>query len=118
MSENISKNAMTIAPGVVDRVIAIAAEEVEGVARVSSSNTGGVVSQLLSRAKKEAIQTEIGENGKLNATIYLSTWYGKSIPEVAQAVRENVAAALQLQTGIEVGDVNIHVEGVEFRKTA
>lgn len=118
MAETFSNNTMTIAPGVVDRVIALAAQEVEGVATVSSTNTGGLLTQLLSRAKKEAIQTEIGADGKLNCTIYLSTWYGKSIPEVAEAVRENVASALKLQTGIEVGQVNVHVESVEFKKTA
>lgn len=118
MAEQTENYSMTIAPGVVDRVIAIAAQEVDGVARVSSYNAGGLGYRLLSRAKQEKIETEVGENGKLNCTIYLSTWYGKSIPEVAQAVRENVAAALKLQTGIEVGQVNVHVEGVEFKKTA
>ena len=111
-------NAMQIAPGVVDRVIAIAAGEVEGVASVSSYVSGGLIHQLISRAKSEPIETQIGEDGKLQARVHLACEYGYSIPGVAEKVKRNVADALLLQTGIEVGRVDVKVESVEFKRAA
>jgi uncharacterized alkaline shock family protein YloU len=108
--------SMTMAPGVIDHVIAIAASEVEGVASVSSYVTGGIIHQIISRAKNEPIETKLGEDGKLEAKVHLSCVYGYSIPEVAERVKQNVADALLLQTGIEVGKVDVCVESVEFKQ--
>ena len=72
--------------------------------------------QLASRAKREAISTEVDENGRLNISIHLNAFYGYSIPELANNVRESVADALLLQTGIEVNRIDIEVESVQFKK--
>lgn len=116
MKESFSTNSMTIAPGVVDRVIALAAEEVEGVAVVSSYVSGGLISQLISRARREAITATITEDGKLDCRVHLFVFYGYDIPEVAEKVRQNIADAVLLQTGLVVKSVDVCVEGVEFKK--
>lgn len=118
MADNYNLSSMTIAPGVVDRVVAIAAEEVEGVSSVGSYVSGGLLSRLASRAKREAILTEVDESGKLNVKIHLNMVYGYSIPKVAAEVRQSVADALLLQAGIEVGNVDIMVESVTFKKNS
>ena len=109
--------SMSMAPGVIDHVIAIAASEVEGVASVSSYVSGGILHQIISRAKSEPIETKLGEDGKLQAKVHLVCEYGYSIPDVAEAVKQSVADALLLQTGIEVGRVDVCVESVEFKKS-
>ncbi len=116
--EQSQKSTMTIAPGVVDRVIQIAAEEVEGVASVSSYVSGGIISQLISRARGEAIKTYIGEDGSLNIKIHVMIYYGYPIPKLAEDIRTAVADALFLQTGIEVGKIDIRVEKCHQKKVA
>ena len=113
-----NKSTMTIAPGVVDRVIQIAAEEVEGVVSVSSYVSGGLISQMISRARGEAIKTYIGEEGKLNIKIHVMIYYGYSIPKLAEDIRNAVADALFLQTGIEVGRIDIRIEKCYQKKEA
>ena len=116
MQEAFSTNSMTIAPGVVDRVIALAAEQVEGVAVVSSYVSGGLIAQLISRARREAITATIADDGKLDCKVHLFMFYGYDIPKVAGEVRQNIADAVLLQTGLEVKTVDICVEGIEFKK--
>lgn len=111
-------NSMSIAPGVVDRVISIAACEVEGVSRVSTYTSGGLITGLVARAKRQAILTHITDEGELSVTVHVIVEYGYSIPKLAAEIRQHVADALLLQLGIEVGEVNVQVESVAFKKTA
>lgn len=111
-------NFMSIAPGVVDRVISIAACEVEGVSKVSIYTSGGLVSNLITKAKRQAILTHIDENGNLCVGVHVIVEYGYSIPKLAAEIRQHIADALFLQLGIEVGEVNIFVESVAFAKAS
>ena len=40
--------------------------------------------------------------------------YGVRIPEVAWNVQENVKKAIENMTGLNVVEVNIHIQGVSF----
>jgi uncharacterized alkaline shock family protein YloU len=115
-AKNFGSPSMTIAPGVVERVIAISAGEVEGVASVSSYTSGPLVHQMYSLAKNQPIVTSINEEGKLEVKIHIACWYGYSIPDVARKVQQNIADALLLQVAIEVGRVDVFVESVQFKK--
>ena len=118
MPETVKTNTMTIAPGVVDRVIQLAAEDVEGVASVSSYVSGGIIAQLISRAKGEAIATSIDEDGTLHVKIHVIVYYGYSIPDLAEEIRRSIADALLLQTGIEVGKIDISIESCQLADRA
>jgi uncharacterized alkaline shock family protein YloU len=48
--------------------------------------------------------------------LYVVIEYGVRIPEVAQRVHENVKRAVESMTGLEVVEVNIHVQGVSFHQ--
>ena len=40
--------------------------------------------------------------------------YGVRIPEVAWKIQENVKRAVESMTGLQVVEVNVHVQGVHF----
>jgi uncharacterized alkaline shock family protein YloU len=40
--------------------------------------------------------------------------YGVRIPDVAWKIQENVKRAIEGMTGLEVVEVNVHVQGVNF----
>jgi len=54
---------------------------------------------------------EVGER-QAAIDIDLVVEYGVSIPDVAQAVRDNVIERLQRMTGLQVTEVNISVDDV------
>ena len=42
--------------------------------------------------------------------------YGYSIPEVSHAIQDNVKRTIEVMTGLDVVEVNVHVLGVHFLK--
>ncbi|HCJ09808.1 MAG TPA: Asp23/Gls24 family envelope stress response protein, partial [Clostridiales bacterium] len=48
--------------------------------------------------------------------LFLVVEYGVRIPEVAQRVQESVKQAVESMTGLQVVEVNIHIQGVAFRQ--
>ncbi|MPN49173.1 hypothetical protein SDC9_196788 [bioreactor metagenome] len=42
--------------------------------------------------------------------------YGISIPDIAFKVQENVKNTVETMTGLKVSQVNIHVQGINFKK--
>ncbi|MET9698027.1 Asp23/Gls24 family envelope stress response protein [Streptomyces sp. NPDC006529] len=111
----------TIADGVVEKIAGLAAREVVGVHAMGSgsglSRTFGAVRDRVpggARASvSRGVKAEVGEvQTALDLEIVVD--YGVAIREVAQAVRENVIAAVERMTGLEVVEVNIAVSDVKL----
>ena len=111
----------TIQDSVVTAIVGIAAEEVEGVsmshggARLpgdSSPTVGEFVDNLTGGGSRtRGLTVDVGER-QTAADITVNVEYGRSIPELAQAVRERIIERVQNLTGLEVTEVNIQVNDV------
>lgn len=109
----------SIQDSVVSQVAGIAAQEVEGV------RMGGGVSQrasgLLSSvtggrtggANTQGVSVEVGQE---ETAIDLTTTieYGRSVPQIAEAVRRNVVNRVESLVGLRVNEVNIVVSDIFF----
>ena len=42
--------------------------------------------------------------------------YGVSIPDIAFKIQENVKNTVETMTGLKVSQVNIHAQGISFKK--
>lgn len=108
----------TIADGVVEKIAGLAARDVVGVHAMGSglSRTFGAVRDRVpgsSRALTRGVKAEVGEvQTALDLEIVVD--YGVAIADVARAVRENVIAAVERMTGLEVVEVNIAVTDVKL----
>ncbi|WP_405766552.1 Asp23/Gls24 family envelope stress response protein [Streptomyces sp. NBC_01538] len=109
----------TIADGVVEKIAGLAARDVLGVHTMGSgfSRTFGAVRDRVpggaSKSATRGVKAEVGEvQTALDLEIVIE--YGVSIGEVARAVRENVVAAVERMTGLEVVEVNIAVTDVKL----
>ncbi|WP_405981306.1 Asp23/Gls24 family envelope stress response protein [Streptomyces sp. NBC_00158] len=111
----------TIADGVVEKIAGLAAREVPGVHAMGSggglSRTFGAVRDRVPGGAKSAaargVKAEVGEvQTALDLEVVVD--YGVEIHEVARAVRENVIAAVERMTGLEVVEVNIAVSDVKL----
>jgi uncharacterized alkaline shock family protein YloU len=113
-----SRGRTTIADGVVEKIAGLAARDVVGVHAMGSglSRTFGAVRDRVpggSKSVTRGVKAEVGEvQTALDLEIVVE--YGVSISEVARDVRENVIAAVERMTGLEVVEVNIAVSDVKL----
>ena len=113
-----TRGRTTIADGVVEKIAGLAARDVVGVHVLGSglSRTFGAVRDRVpggSKSVTRGVKVEVGEvQTALDLEIVVE--YGVSISDVAHAVRENVIAAVERMTGLEVVEVNIAVSDVKL----
>lgn len=102
-----------IADEVVGVIAGIAATEVDGVAGMSGGIVGGISEMLGKKNLSKGVKVEVGTK-EAAIDLYILVEYGVRIPDVAQRVQENVKRAVESMTGLDVVEVNIHVQGVAF----
>ncbi|GGR91573.1 stress protein [Streptomyces aureoverticillatus] len=113
-----TRGRTSIADGVVEKIAGLAARDVEGVHAMGGglARTFGAVRDRVpgsSKSVSRGVKAEVGEvQTALDLEIVVE--YGVSIADVAQDVRENVIAAVERMTGLEVVEVNIAVSDVKL----
>ncbi|MFF9868788.1 Asp23/Gls24 family envelope stress response protein [Streptomyces sp. NPDC013953] len=113
-----ARGRTTIADGVVEKIAGLAARDVDGVHAMGSgmSRTFGAVRDRVPGGRPSVtrgVKVEVGEvQTALDLEIVVE--YGVSIIDVARDVRENVIAAVERMTGLEVVEVNIAVSDVKL----
>jgi uncharacterized alkaline shock family protein YloU len=96
-------------------IAGIAATEVPGVAGMSGGIAGGLAEALGRKNLSKGVKVEAGEKDAV-IDVYIIVEYGYRIPDVAWAIQEKVKKAVQEMTGLNVIEVNIHIQGVSFDK--
>ncbi|MFC9630331.1 Asp23/Gls24 family envelope stress response protein [Streptomyces mirabilis] len=113
-----TRGRTTIADGVVEKIAGLAARDVLGVHAMGGglSRTFGAVRDRVPGGSKSVSRGVKAEVGELQTALDLEivVEYGVSIADVARAVRENVIAAVERMTGLEVVEVNIAVSDVKL----
>ena len=105
-------NEIKIANDVVAVIAGVAVSEVSGVAEMAGGFAGGIT-EVLSGKKNLAkgIKVEVGEKDtKIDVNIIVE--YGVRIPDVAFEIQNRVKKAVETMTGLNVLEVNVHVQGV------
>lgn len=108
----------SIADSVVSKIAGIAAQEVDGIrmgsgASQTASNLLGSITGGSSSSQTQGVSVEVGqEEAALDLT--LTAEYGKSIPQLAEAVRRNVSNRVESLVGLRVTEVNITVQNIFF----
>ncbi|MEV3929524.1 MULTISPECIES: Asp23/Gls24 family envelope stress response protein [unclassified Streptomyces] len=112
-----TRGRTTIADGVVEKIAGMAARDVVGVHAMGSglSRTFGAVRDRVPGGKSvsRGVKAEVGES-QTALDLEIVVDYGVAISEVARDVRENVIAAVERMTGLEVVEVNIAVSDVKL----
>lgn len=95
---------------VVASIASIAAAEVDGVAGLGGGLALGL-GEVLGRAAARGVRVALGTR-EAAIDVYLHVVFGVQIPVVAQRVQENVKRAVERMTGLEVVEVNVHIQGL------
>ena len=101
-----------ISDDVVAVIAGVAVSEVPGVASMAGGFAGGI-SEVFSGKKNLAkgIKVDIADNDtKIDVNIIVE--YGTRIPDVAVEIQNRVKKAVENMTGLNVEEVNVHVQGV------
>ena len=108
-----SDSSVVISEEVVSVIAGIAVSEVPGVVDTAGGFAGGI-SEVLSGKKKlsKGIKVEVGEKEtKIDVNIIVE--YGTRIPDVAFEIQSKVKKSVKEMTGLDVLEVNVHVQGVK-----
>ncbi len=106
---------MSLAPGVVEKIVSIAANEVEGVAALGEQTTGDMRSMLNTKAT-QGVEIAVDENNELHITLRVEMYFGYVLPDVANALRNAVADAISSQVGMQVASVDVYVDGLQLAR--
>lgn len=124
------RGVTSISDSVVSKIAGIAAQEVEGVqmgggsapavggflsGMIPSAVTGGGGSAGAPAGATRGVSVEVGEI-ETAVDLKMAVEYGKSIPQIAEAVRRNVINRVENLVGLRVTEVNITVSDVQFRE--
>lgn len=112
-AEKFGIGTVRIADEVVGTIAGLAATEVNGIAGMSGGLVGGIAEMLGKKNFSKGVKVEVGEK-EAAVDLYIIVEYGVRIPDIALTVQEKVKSSIESMTGLEVVEVNVHVQGVGF----
>ncbi len=98
---------LLIEDSVLDTIAAMAAADVKGVHSLGRSGIAGAIDSV----RGGGVSSEHGQREAAFNFDLVVVW-GHNIPDVVNAVRSNVAAAIEQMTNLETVEVNIHVRDI------
>ncbi|MGB3567319.1 MAG: Asp23/Gls24 family envelope stress response protein [Priestia megaterium] len=113
--KNTHQNTLTFEDQVIKKIAGIAANEIKGILSMS----GGFMSGLTDRFRSteditKGINAEVGEK-QVALDLKVIVEYGKNVPAIFSETVNNVKKSVHDMTGLEVVEVNMHVEDVMTR---
>jgi uncharacterized alkaline shock family protein YloU len=103
-----------IADDVVSTVAGLAALDTPGIAAMSGGISEGLAKRLTGKNAQKGVSVEVGQ---VEAAVDLRVivHYGVAIHDVCRELQERVKEAIENMTGLQVVEVNVKVEGVQFQ---
>lgn len=105
--------SVKISEEVVSIIAGLAATEIKGVAGMSGGIVGGIAEMLGRKNLSKGVKVAVGEK-EAAIDLYIIVEYGVKIPDVAWQIQENVKKAIETMTGLNVVEVNIHIQDVDM----
>ncbi len=109
LPDEIRIEGMTLSPGVLEKMVAVAASGVDGVAGLGAAGLAG----LVQKAGKRDIEVRADDDG-IVVDVHVRVRNGRPIREIAAEVQSAVSDAVSGQIGHEVGRVDVYVDSIEF----
>lgn len=105
------ESGIKIADDVVAVIAGKAASEVSGVFGMSGGFAGGITEVFGKKNFTRGIKVDVQEQ-KVKIDVNIIVEYGARIPDVAFEIQNRVKKAVENMTGLDVLEVNVHVQGV------
>lgn len=96
---------------VIKKIAGIATDDVPGVLTVSGGLIGNLTDRLRNDDKTKGIDADVGKR-QVALDLRVVCEYGRHVPQLFDAVVGKVSQAINEMTGLDVVEVNMHVEDV------
>lgn len=110
MSDEIRLGSLGLKPGVIERIVTLAANGVDGVT-VCGHGLAGLVQK---GSSTRYVDVKVDEAGPVAVDIHIEVEYGRPLPEIATEVQTAIADAIRSQIGVSVESVDVYVDDVVF----
>ena len=111
MTDELRLDGIGVAPGVLDTIVTLAAQGIEGVAAVEAPGLGGLVHK-----GGKAMTVAVADDGSMAVTLHVTLRYGQPLHEIGKRLQKAVAEALTSQTGQPVTAVDVFVDALAFEQ--
>lgn len=111
MTDQLRIDGVEVAPGVLETIVALAADKVDGVAALEG---GPAIKGLVHKGGARGVTVTVADDGVLGAAVHILVAYGNPLRDVGARLQHAVADALSSQTGQPVGDVEVYIDGIVF----
>ena len=105
---------LTVAPGVIETIISLAACDVAGVAGIGDPATSSIRTFIGGKPSTQGVDVEMDENNELHVSIRIFVESGHVLPDVAANVRKAIVDALRTQVGAKAGSIDVYIDGIQF----
>lgn len=113
-NNNLDEGTVKISTDVIASIAGVAATEVEGVVGMSGGVKG--LSDILGLKNiSKGIKVEVGEKDT-SIDLFIIVEYGINISDIAKKVQQNVKSSIENMAGLNVIEVNVHVQGISMPK--
>ncbi len=104
---------ITIDNEVIARIAGYAALECYGIVGMAAKNVkDGLVQLLKLESLTKGIRIQVNEENRVILDLHIIVEYGTNISAIADNTISNVKYAVEANTGLQVEDVNVFVEGI------
>lgn len=110
MEEKLGK--VIIAPNVLVTIAKLTALSIPGVVRMSPAWTDSMGRLLRRRAPGQGVRIEV-EDDTVSVDLYIVVEQGVNMPKLSQDIQAEVSRAIHDMVGMDVKEVNIHIQDVE-----
>jgi uncharacterized alkaline shock family protein YloU len=104
----------TVSPDVLISIAKLSALGVAGVSRMAP--IAGGVNRLFRKGANEGVRIDVRED-TVYVDIYLVLKEDVNVREVSRNVQQQVARAIQEMVGMEVGQIDIHIEDIDYKES-
>ena len=104
--------SVMISEDVITTIIAHAVKDVEGVVELSAKPGADIIELIGKKNWGKGTKVVIGPENELTIDCNINVAYGQSVVNVAAAVQEAVASALESMAAVKVTSVNVNVCGI------
>lgn len=110
------RGSIEISPTAIATIASHAALQTYGVVGMASPNLASDIAASLTRDPNRGIVVRL-EDTHIIIDIYVIIEYGTRIASVANSLINGVRYAVEQATGLSVGQVNVHVQGLRISRT-
>ncbi len=105
---------LSVSEEVVSTIVEKTVMSIPGIYDINGGIIDGITNMLASKRVK-GIKVDISEKS-ISIDVYLIVEYGVKIPDIAWDVQDKVKKTVEDMVGMTVEAVNIHIEGINFKK--